>query len=333
MEKEMIIESLDKFISNIDVIQAESGPKSNDFVKWVRDVKQFIEKAFGAEHPQLRALRKIDYYPKQFDILSSESAFKKAWIEGLMQAKAILEGLRTDVAGVLPKEEKQEEVKEKVKTVVEEPQSVDIKTETVINKPAPQEPPDAAPDMDIEIVKPVEIVEEIIAKNVEETPVKNKVKAEEKKESVMKKGKKVLLVNIQDAKLNENIFMFIKNMGYEPVVVDHSTEGDSFITDVMSSSIDEEAAYAIIHWNGDVECGGKKLPKPCAIFSTGYYVAKLTNKKVLIITYDDIYSNDENYKGLNFLVIDDIYELMELKLAKEMDAAGLNIDFNFLKKK
>ena len=328
MEKEMIIESLDKFISNIDVIQAESGPKSNDFVKWVRDVKQFIEKAFGAEHPQLRALRKIDYYPKQFDILSSEAAFKKAWVEGLMQAKAILEGLRTDVAGVPPAEEKREKVK-----TVEEPQIADVKvkTEPVINNPAPPKPPDDIPDLAVEIVKTADAVEETPSKN-EETHAKNKVKAEEKKEPVMKKGKKVLLVNIQDAKLNENIFMFIKNMGYEPVVVDHSTEGDAFITDVMNSSVDEDAVYAIIHWSGDIECGGKKLPKPCAIFSTGYYVAKLTNKKVLIITHGDIES-DENYKGLDFLVIDDIYELMELKLAKEMDAAGLNIDFNFLKKK
>ena len=64
MEKKEIIESLDRLIGQIEVLKAESGPKGNDFIKWVREVKQLIEKAFGAEHPQLRAFKKIDYYPK-----------------------------------------------------------------------------------------------------------------------------------------------------------------------------------------------------------------------------------------------------------------------------
>ena len=307
MEKREIIESLDRLINHIDVLKAESGPKSNDFIKWVREVKQFIEKAFGSEHSQLRAFKKIDYYPKQFDILSSESAFKKAWIDGLMQAKNILESLKYDVSGV-PKEEKKEEP------------AAAAPAETQKQPEKAAEIPAAAPVSAKETPIP-----KINLKTEEKKPA-------EKKESVSKE-KKVVLANIENAKLNEDIFMFIKKMGYEPVVSDYSTEGDAFVTDILKNSIDGDTVYAIVYWKGDLECGGKKFPKPCVIFGTGYYIAKLTAKKVLIISYDDIDCYDENYSGLNFLAIDNIRELMELKLAKEMDAAGLDIDFNIFKKK
>ncbi|MCL2144703.1 MAG: hypothetical protein FWH43_04335 [Endomicrobia bacterium] len=323
MENKEIIESLDRLLAQIDVLKAESGPKSNDFIKWVREVKQFIEKAFGSDYPQLRAFKKIDYYPKQFDILSSESAFKKAWIEGLMQAKAILEGIRAIVSGI-PIEEKNvaqenaptEEI-QNVSEKIENPPVIELKTEPV-KETAPKE----------NKVKPEEKKQE--AKETKE--VKKESSAPEKRESPVK-GKKILLVDIDEEKLNANIFTFIKKMGYEPVVVDHDTEGDIFVTDILTNSTDGDPAFAIVHWKGHIESSGIKLPKPCVIFSTGYYVAKLTSKKVLIICHDDIDCYDENYSGLNFLVIDNIWELMELKLAREMDAAGLNIDFNFLKKK
>lgn len=319
MENQEKMDSLNSLISQIEILKAESGPKANDFVKWVREVKQFIEKAFGAEHPQLRAFKKIDYYPKQFDILSSESSFKKAWMDGLMVAKGILEGLRVDISGneVSGNIPVQQEVKK------EEPK--EVKQEEPVKKaePQPEKIEDIVEIETIEIKDPAPA-----AKN------KKEEKTAEKKDIVSPaKGQKVLLVNINDAKLNEDIFKFIKKMGYEPVVVDQNIGGDEFDSDSLSSSMYGNPVYAIIHWKGEMDCNNKKFPSPYIIFSTGYYVAKLTSKKVLIITYEDINWLDDNYNGLNFLGIDNIQELMELKLAREMDSAGLNIDFNFLKKK
>lgn len=317
MEKKEIIESLDRLIGQIEVLKAESGPKGNDFIKWVREVKQFIEKAFGAEHPQLRAFKKIDYYPKQFDILSSESSFKKAWMEGLDTAESILEELRDGVAGssaskkgqdAEPKEEKRQESAGRGEHGVEEI------TAPVQEKQNP-----------VEAQAPVK--EAYGAKNKKE----DKKAVPEKQEQ--SSGKKILLVNISDAKLNEDIFKFIKKMGYEPVVVDQNTESDVFGSNILNSSMYGNPIFAIIHWKGETECDGKRYPTPYTIFSTGYYVAKLTSKRVLIISYEDINWYDDNYSGLNFMGVDNIQELMELKLAREMDAAGLNIDFNFLKKK
>ncbi|MDR2425997.1 MAG: hypothetical protein LBD46_02285 [Endomicrobium sp.] len=296
MEKQEIIKDMEKFINRIDVLKAESGPKASDFIKWVREVKQFIEKTYGADHDQLRAFKKIDYYPKQFDILSSEASFKKAWIEGLMIAKDILENLKADAEGI--SRTQKEKSDERNGRPQENAESSTSTTQTL----------------------PSAIKEE-----------KKEEKSSDKK-GVLAKGKKVLLINIEDRKLKEYIFTFIKKMGYEPLTVDPNAERDVFITDTLAFSIKEEPAFAIINWKGDLDYNGKKIPKPCITFSTGFYVAKLTSRKVLIISRDDIEFYDENYGGLNFLEIDDIKELMELKLAREMDAAGLNIDFNFLKK-
>jgi hypothetical protein len=313
MEKQEIIENLEMLINRIEILKAESGPKANDFIKWVREVKQFIEKSFGADHPQLRAFKKIDYYPKHFDILSSESSFKKAWTEGLMVAKNILEGLKDDAEGV-PKAAAKTEIPAKE---AEMPKSEKVEEPVIASTPVAV-PANPAPVVEVQL-PPKEKKEE---------------KAAEKKNSSLNlKGKKVLLVSIDDGKLNEHIFTFVKKMGYEPVVVDYDTEGDVFITDTLVYSLEGDPVLAIINWKGEIDCNGKRIPRPCIIFSTGFYVSKLTNKRVLIISRDDIDFYDENYGGLNFLEIDDIKELMELKLAREMDAAGLNIDFNFLKEK
>lgn len=335
MEKQGIIESLDKFIEQADVLKTESGPKSNDFVKWVREVKQFIEKNFGSDHAQLRAFKKIDYYPKQFDILSSESSFKKAWLDGLAVAKGILEKLRTESLSSSDSQEAEpvQEIKK-----AEEEKIVAIKKE----EPAPPEPkevkveeiilPEAQAEIEVEEQEPeIEIIDSPKENNI---TAKNKKEARSaEKQEASPRGQKVLLVNISDEELNEDIFKFIKRMGYEPVVVDQNTDGDVFSSDVLISSMYGNPVFAIIHWRAEMECSGRKLPKPHIIFGTGFYVAKLTHKRVLIISYEDIDFNSEEFKGLNFLSIDNIQELMELKLAREMDIAGLNIDFNFLKKK
>ncbi|MDR1195154.1 MAG: nucleotide-binding protein [Endomicrobium sp.] len=349
MEKKEIIENLEMLINRIEILKAESGPKANDFIKWVREVKQFIEKSFGADHSQLRAFKKIDYYPKHFDILSSEASFKKAWTEGLMIAKNILEDLKDEAKGVpkadtkmeIPAKEKEAETPKPEKEKVEEPVAaapvpvVAAAVAQIQADPAPvaaaaKPAPAPAPVVEALIpAKPAPVVEALIPSKEK----KEEKTVEKKNASLNLKGRKVLLISIDDGKLNEHIFTFVKKMGYEPVVVDYNTEGDAFITDTLAYSVEGDPVFAIINWKGEIDCEGKKTPRPCVIFSTGFYVSKLTNKRVLIISRDDIDFYDENYGGLNFLEIDDIKELMELKLAREMDSAGLNIDFNFLKKK
>ena len=327
MEKQEILDSLDKLANQVEVLQTESGPKSNDFIKWVREVKQFIEKAFGADHPQLRAFKKIDYYPKQFDILSSESAFKKAWVDGLMQAKTILEILKDDVMNVKKEEPKPAEKEEEIL-----PPKEDVKSKQEPEVKQEEKTENKEDDITEEMIEEIEV-------EIESEPEPEVIKPKDKRDRIVEKskpaanGQKVLLVNISNEKLNEDIFKFVKKMNYEPVVIDQSVDGDSFMTDVLENTSNTNAIYAVIYWRGDVDCDGKKRPNPSVLFGTGYFVAKLGNSKVLIIHSSDIDPYDESYSGLNFLEIDDIQELMELKLAREMDSAGLNIDFNFLKKK
>ncbi len=328
MEKQEILDTLNNFIAQIDTLKSESGPKSPDFIKWVRDVKQFIEKNYGADFNLLRDFKKIDYYPKKFDILSSESAFKKAWEEGIESARLILLDLKSEIEGVSIE----------VETEAEQIKSEENEDASVAGTPKEEAkaPEDKKGKKDEEPVEEKAESETDSSKKQEASEDKkdSKKSAKEKDSKDSKKDKKVLLVNINDEKLNTSIFKFIKTMGYEPAVIDQDIDGEVFISDSIEEAFnDDSAVYSIILWQGDITCEGKKIPSPRVFFSTGCLVANLSKERVLILHSGDVDVSDDNYAGLNFLEIDNISELMQLKVAREMDNAGLDIDFNFFKKK
>lgn len=345
MEKQDIINSLKEFISQIDSIKEENGPKAPAFVKWVRDAKDFIEKAFGASSPHLREFKKIDYYPKKFDIIASP-AFKEAWHEGLDQAKAILLELIDITEGKVKK------AKEKEEPVIEDNNlNIELNIETGPDKK--EENTDYIKEEDSGTLSlPIleEDPQEDIVQEEESKKTKSKKNAnkEDKKETVKEKNSieeekemttgnsasKVLLANISDEALNANVYKFIKIIGYDPIVLDQNLDGDSFVSDTFEEVLgDSDIAFAILFWPGEYKTEGKKTPTPSVFFTTGYLTAKLSAKKVLILHDKDTDISDAKYAGLNFLEIDNIPELMELKVAKKMDESGLYVDFNFFKKK
>lgn len=334
MEKQEMLEALNGFITQIDALKNDSGPKSPEFIKWLRDVKQFIEKNYGADFNKLRELKKIDYYPKKFDILSSESAFKKAWEDGIESVRAILASLKREIEGVSVEVE---DVSEQIETDISEEKGNDSEVKTDEEKKPKEEEPSADEKEKSEAEElPQEKKQEASenkkdSKKTAPAPAKEK-DSKETKES--KKERKVLLVNISDEKLNTSIYKFVKIMGYEPVVIDQDIDGDVFMSDSLEEAMsDSSVVYAITLWKADLVCEGKKTPKERSFFSTGYLAARLSNRNVLILHSNDIKVTDDNYAGLHFLEIDNIQELMELKIAREMDDAGLDIDFNFFKKK
>ncbi|MCL2334813.1 MAG: hypothetical protein FWC57_01975 [Endomicrobia bacterium] len=342
METKEIIDSLQSYIRQSDALKDKGGPKDSEFIKWVKEVKSFIEKTFGSSYPKLREFKKVDYYPKKLDIFATESAFRKAWIEGLDQAGLILKSILKEL-GVEdeeePKEEIQEnkadikveaaapahsgvkaELKEESKKEKEEnkennddddddPNIIEIKTEDT--QPVPQQPVPPQPVKAAEPVKPV--------KPAKASPVKEK--------------EKVLLLDIDDRALSENIYKFLNKMGYEPVLIDQNINGNIYYMDADTDFLSGKVAYVITMWKGLNEYLGKKFPNPESFIAAGFVSAKYSCKNVLILHSKDIDPLYESFTGLNFLETDNVWELMELKIAQKMDDAGMNIDFNFFKKK
>ncbi|MDR1942256.1 MAG: hypothetical protein LBQ47_08005 [Endomicrobium sp.] len=316
MENKEIVDSIKKYIDGIDAIKNIGGPKSQEFVKWVKEVKQYIEKTFGDDCQQLREFKKVDYYPKK-SILFTESTAKDAYLSGLMQAKDILAALMKQAASE-PADNKQAQAQ----------------TQTQPQEQIPlQIPDDSKTDKKPEIQPQLVLVKEPQQEAAKEKTEKINTPAPLKeKPAVLENKEKVLLINIADLSLNAMLYKFVKIMGYEPVVIDIEPSEDLLISELLRKEVKEDTVYAIILWKGECECNNKKVPSAKILYGTGFLTALFPEKRVLILHGSDIDAKDNAYKGFKFLAIDSIQELMELKIAREMDRAGLNIDFNLFKR-
>ncbi|MDR2192726.1 MAG: hypothetical protein LBO62_07615 [Endomicrobium sp.] len=377
MGKPETIDELNKLIEDIEELKKMNGAKSDDFVKWVRDVKQYLERVFGQDSNYLREFKKINYYPTRIILFGGEAMLKEAYSAGLAAAEDLLLSVKKDlekppepVAPLsLPEEEdvsappilepqkqpdikqpeKQEEKKyddsdeypefngdsfkqqeEKIAVKKYPQESADVKIIAAKREEEIIIPDKSEPKEDVSLIK--RAVKQTFAPEIKKINKKEEVQMAEPVKKVSSVPKKVLLLCRSEEPLTESIAGFISSMGYDIAMFYVDQEESLFNSNALKEAVADNAVYSIVFWKAESQYEGKNIPSMQILLATAYLTAKLPQRRVLVLYESDIDAEDAMFSGFNFLTVDSIPELMDLKIAREMDAAGLNIDFNVFKK-
>ena len=146
---------------------------------------------------------------------------------------------------------------------------------------------------------------------------------------------KVFVVHGHDNEALLRIEKFLRELELEIVILkDEPNKGQTIIEKLFSES--SQAGFAIVLLTPDDKGGGKSdsyekqlfRARQNVIFELGFFLGKLGRKKVSVLCRQGV-EILSNYQGVLFTKFDES-ESWQMKLAKEMKAAGLNFDLNLL---
>lgn len=156
-----------------------------------------------------------------------------------------------------------------------------------------------------------------------------------KKRTVTKYSKKVFIVHGHDANLRSKVELFVREVGFEPIVLfKQPNMGETIIQKLQREASD--VVYSIILYT-PCDLGKDKEKKdecmqPIAIqnvvFEHGYMCALLGMKNVCALVDDNV-EIPGDLSGVLFVTVDD-EDMWRIRIAKEMKAAGLKINMDCL---
>ena len=154
------------------------------------------------------------------------------------------------------------------------------------------------------------------------------------KNTVSKDSKKVFIVHGHDANLRSKVELFVREVGFEPIVLfKQPNMGETIIQKLQREASD--VVYSIILYTpcdlgkdkekNDV--GMKPRARQNVVFEHGYMCALLGMKNVCALVDDNV-EIPGDLSGVLFVSVDE--GMWKFRIAKEMKAAGLKIDMNCL---
>ncbi len=143
---------------------------------------------------------------------------------------------------------------------------------------------------------------------------------------------RVFVVHGKDEALKANVARLIERLGFKAIILHEQPNRGRTIIEKFSEH--SNVAFAVVLLTGDDRGGlydvepGKYRPRARqnVIFELGYFVGKLTRRRVCAI-YQDGVELPSDYHGMLFIPHDD-RGAWELSVAREMRAAGLPVDLN-----
>lgn len=142
------------------------------------------------------------------------------------------------------------------------------------------------------------------------------------------KSNKVFVVYGHDEITQLKVTDFVQKLGLSPVILaDKPNLGMTIIEKLEENS---DVGFAIVLYTSDdfVQSGAEtyKQPRPNVIFEYGYFMGKLGRKNIALLVNEEIKSHSD-ILGTGYIKLsnDDGWKL---QLAKELRAAGYNIDMN-----
>jgi predicted nucleotide-binding protein len=143
---------------------------------------------------------------------------------------------------------------------------------------------------------------------------------------------KVFIVHGHDQGVKETVARFVEKLGLEPVILHEQPNEGRTVIDKFEDHA--EADYAIVLFTPDDTGHPAKKPdeaKPRArqnvVLELGYFMGKLSRKKVALLQVGDDIEIPSDYAGVLYLPLDGA-GAWKFLLAKEMSACGLSIDMN-----
>ncbi len=142
----------------------------------------------------------------------------------------------------------------------------------------------------------------------------------------------VFIVHGHDEELKHEVARFVTSVGLKPIILSEQvSQGATIISKFKKHAA--EAAFAIVLLTPDDVGYPKNNPemeKPRArqnaILELGYFLRALDDKNVVALVSGDV-ELPSDYQGVVYIRVDKEWQL---KLAKEMRAAGLDVDLNRL---
>lgn len=144
--------------------------------------------------------------------------------------------------------------------------------------------------------------------------------------------RKVFIVHGHAEAARDRVARFIHKLGFEPVILsEQASTGQTVIEKIEKHS---EVGYAVILFTGD-DIGAKAGTEPerlqrrarqNVVLELGYFMAKLGRQSVCVL-YESNVEIPSDIAGVVYQQLDSS-DAWQLRLAKEMKAAGLPVDMN-----
>lgn len=149
-------------------------------------------------------------------------------------------------------------------------------------------------------------------------------------------SRSVFIVHGHDEATKESVARFLEKLDLKPVILHEQPDrGRTIIEKLEANASDVDIAYAVVLLTPDdlgSTVADRANPKPRArqnvVFELGYFIAKIGRERVRAL-YSEGVESPSDYKGVLYTKLDPAGG-WQLELAKEIKAAGIEIDLNKL---
>lgn len=152
------------------------------------------------------------------------------------------------------------------------------------------------------------------------------------KNSYEKSNKKVFIVHGRDNLAKTEVARFLENLKLKPIILhEQANSGDTIIEKIEKNS---DVGFAVILYT-PCDIGGlndnqnnlKPRARQNVVFEHGYLIGKIGRRNISALVKGDV-ETPNDISGIAYTSMDG--DGWKLQLAKELRAAGYNIDFNLI---
>lgn len=147
----------------------------------------------------------------------------------------------------------------------------------------------------------------------------------------VREGRKVFIVHGHDTNIRNEVELFVRSIGYEPIILcKRADKGNTIIEKIEREA--KDVCYAIVIYTscdlGKEKDADELLPRARqnVVFEHGFMCAHLGRPRVVALLEKGV-EKPGDLQGIIYKELDD-RGMWKYDIAKEMDAVGLSVDFN-----
>jgi hypothetical protein len=146
------------------------------------------------------------------------------------------------------------------------------------------------------------------------------------------KSRRIFIVHGHDNEMVQSSALFVRQIGFDPVILREQPNQGRTIIEKFEDYAD--VPFAIVLFSPDDlgkaadEDSLKPRPRQNVVFELGFFIGKLGRNKVVVL--HKVVENFEMLSDFQGVIFEPYKDGWEFKVAKEIKAAGFDVDFNKL---